>query len=57
MANDKGYDPMIAHAKTLGFTVKRQGHKARPASAAKSAAKSAAIAYVQAHLANRMVVA
>ena len=31
VANDKGYDPMIAHAKTLGFTVRRQGHKARPA--------------------------
>jgi len=31
VANDKGYDPMIAHANTLGFTVRRQGHKDRPA--------------------------
>jgi PIN domain len=37
VANDKGYDPMIAHAKTLGFTVKRQGHKVRPSPVAKAA--------------------
>jgi hypothetical protein len=30
VANDKGYDPTIAHAKALGFSVKRQGHKAKP---------------------------
>lgn len=30
VANDKGYDPMIAHARLLEFTVKRVGHKAKP---------------------------
>lgn len=30
VANDKGYDPMIAHAKILGFAAKRIGHKTRP---------------------------
>ena len=44
VANDKGYDPMIAHAKTLGFTVKRQGHKARPAPVAKTAPVKKAVA-------------
>jgi hypothetical protein len=27
MANDKGYEPMIEHAKALGFVVRRQGHE------------------------------
>ncbi len=30
VANDKGYDPMIAHAKLLGFTAERVGYKAKP---------------------------
>ena len=29
VANDKGYDPMIAHARLLNFTVKRVGHKTK----------------------------
>jgi Rieske Fe-S protein len=37
VANDKGYDPMIAHAKLLGFTAKRVGYKAKPAPVAKAA--------------------
>lgn len=35
VANDKGYDPMIAHARMLEFTVKRVGHKAKPAAVSK----------------------
>lgn len=35
VANDKGYDPMIAHARMLKFTVKRVGHKAKPPAALK----------------------
>ena len=31
VANDRGYDPMLAHARLLSFTVKRVGHKATPA--------------------------
>lgn len=43
VANDKGYDPMIAHARMLNFTVKRVGHKAKPTAATKKApAKKAA---------------
>lgn len=37
VANDKGYDPMIAHALMLNFTVKRVGHKAKPPVVAKKA--------------------
>lgn len=37
VANDKGYDPMIAHAKLLGFNAKRVGFKAKPTSNAKVA--------------------
>ncbi len=44
VANDKGYDPMIAHARLLNFTVKRVGHKAKPPTAAKPAAKKPALA-------------
>jgi PIN domain len=29
VANDKGYDPMIVHAKMLNFTVKRVGYKTK----------------------------
>lgn len=36
-ANDTGYDPMIAHARLLGFTAKRVGYKAKPAPAVKAA--------------------
>ena len=31
VANDKGYDPMIAHARLLKFTVRRVGYKTKPA--------------------------
>ena len=26
VANDKGYEPMLEHAKALGFAVRQQGH-------------------------------
>lgn len=39
VANDKGYDPMIAHTRLLGFTAKRVGYKAKPPTAAKPVAK------------------
>jgi hypothetical protein len=42
VANDKGYDPMIAHARMLEFTVRRVGHKAKPAKAVKPAVPAAA---------------
>lgn len=44
VANDKGYDSMLAHAKLLGFTATRMGFKAKAAPAAKKAtpAKKAA---------------
>lgn len=50
VANDKGYDPMLVHATTLGFTVRRVGFEAKkvvavkkvaPANAAASAKKAA----------------
>lgn len=47
VANDKGYDPMIAHARMLEFTVKRVGHKAKPAAVSKvvkPAAKNSSVA-------------
>jgi hypothetical protein len=37
VANDKGYDSMLSHAKLLGFTVKRVGHKATATPVAKVA--------------------
>lgn len=37
VANKKGYDPMIAHARTLNVTVKRVGHQAKPPVVAKKA--------------------
>lgn len=37
VANDKGYDSMLAHAKLLGFTATRMGFKAKTAPAAKKA--------------------
>lgn len=42
VANDKGYDPMIAHARMLGFAVKRVGHKAKLSAAVRPAVKKAA---------------
>lgn len=45
VANDKGYDSMIDHAKALGFTAKRAGFKApavKKAAAAKPATPAAA---------------
>lgn len=41
VANDKGYDPMIAHARMLGFAVKRVGHRAKPQVAIKPVEKKA----------------
>jgi hypothetical protein len=38
VANDKGYDSMLAHAKLLGFTATRMGFKAKKAPASKKAA-------------------
>jgi len=42
VANDKGYDSMIGHAKVLGFTARRVEFKAKRAPAAETAAKKAA---------------
>lgn len=42
VANDRGYDPMIAHARMLGFTVKRVGHKAKLSAAVRPAVKKVA---------------
>jgi len=45
VANDKGYEPMLEHAKAMGFAVRQQGHgRAKPAASAKTtpAAKPAA---------------
>jgi NTP pyrophosphatase (non-canonical NTP hydrolase) len=36
VANDKGYEPMLEHARSLGFAVRQQGHgQARPSAAKK----------------------
>jgi pyruvate/2-oxoglutarate dehydrogenase complex dihydrolipoamide acyltransferase (E2) component len=48
VANDKGYDPMIAHARMLKFTVRRVGHKATPAKAVKPSVRAAATVVAQA---------
>ena len=48
VANDTGYDPMIAHARILKFTIRRVGHKVAPAKAVKPAVKAAAMVVVQA---------
>lgn len=42
VANDKGYDPMIAHANLLGFKVERLGYKVKRAPTARSVAKPVA---------------
>ncbi|MEZ5705858.1 MAG: PIN domain-containing protein [Burkholderiaceae bacterium] len=39
VANDKGYDSMLAHAELLGFTATRVGFKVKKVKAAKKAAK------------------
>lgn len=44
VANDKGYDSMIEHAKLLGFTATRLGFKAKDAPAAKKAAPAKKVA-------------
>ena len=45
VANDRGYDPMLAHARMLKFRARRVGYKAPvavPEAAKKAAAKKAA---------------
>lgn len=42
VANDKGYEPMLEHAKAMGFVVRRQPHGGVKASAKKAAAKKVA---------------
>ncbi|MFY9513578.1 MAG: nucleotide pyrophosphohydrolase [Rubrivivax sp.] len=39
VANDKGYEPMLEHARTMGFAVRRQAHGAVKAPAKKAATK------------------
>ena len=47
VANHQGYDPMIAHARMLKFTVRRVGHKAMPAKAVKPAVRDATTVVAQ----------
>ena len=42
VANDKGYEPMLEHAKAMGFVVRRQPHGEVKARAKKTAAKKVA---------------
>lgn len=42
VSNDKGYEPMLEHAKGMGFVVRRQPHGEAKASAKKTAAKKVA---------------
>lgn len=42
VANDKGYEPMLEHAKAMGFAVRRQSHSAVKAPAKKAATKKVA---------------
>lgn len=47
VANDKGYEPMLAHARAMGFAVRQQGHgQAKPRASVKATpvAKSGAAA-------------
>jgi NTP pyrophosphatase (non-canonical NTP hydrolase) len=37
VANDKGYDPMLEHAKAMGFAVRQQGHGLRETGASNKA--------------------
>jgi hypothetical protein len=64
VANDKGYDSMLAHAKLLGFTATRMGFKVKAAPTAKkatpvkkAAAKKAAPAKLAAPVAASVAVA
>lgn len=41
VANDKGYEPMLAHARTMGFAVRQVGHGQAKPLAKKAAAKKA----------------
>lgn len=43
VANDEGYDPMIAHTRLLGFTAKRLGYKAKSTRVAKLAPANMAV--------------
>lgn len=42
VANDKGYEPMLEHAKAMGFVVRRQSHGAVKAPAKEAVAKKVA---------------
>jgi NTP pyrophosphatase (non-canonical NTP hydrolase) len=42
VANDKGYEPMLEHAKAMGFLVQRQAHEVMKATAKTAAKKVAA---------------
>lgn len=42
-ANDTGYDPMLEHARTMAFAVRRQGHGQARAAPTKPAAKPAKV--------------
>ncbi|MGE0370921.1 MAG: nucleotide pyrophosphohydrolase [Gammaproteobacteria bacterium] len=42
VANDKGYEPMLAHARAMGFVVRRESHGAVKAPAKKAVAKKVA---------------
>lgn len=44
VANDKGYEPMLAHAKAMGFAVRQQGHALKDGAAALPMAKVVAAA-------------
>lgn len=48
VANDKGYEPMLEHARAMGFAVRRKSHGEAKAPAKKSAAKKAATSKVPA---------
>lgn len=50
IANDKGYDPMIIHAKALGFTTQRVGFKAKAAPVAKQVPAAKTVAAAKARL-------
>lgn len=45
VANDKGYEPMLEHARSMGFAARQVGHgQIKPASSAKSASGTASAA-------------
>ena len=43
VANDKGYEPMLEHAKIMGFVVRRQSHENAKPAAKKAVAKKVAV--------------